>query len=306
MGLYDRDYYRNDSPSFLGSFRDRGIVTKWLLGINLFAFLIQILSYQPGQGEGSFTRALSLNLPDLMHGEVWRLFTFAFIHPPRDIFGIVFNMLFLWWLGHAIEDIYGSREFLCFYLTAILASAISFLVAVKMRAYPSDAATFGANGPITAILLLYACHYPGQIILIMFVLPVPIWLFAGFAVLKDMLHFFGHYDGVAAVCHIGAAAFALLYYRFHLRISPWIPDLTNWRKRWNRPKLRLYREKEPLQPAGVSASLNPDEDQLEAKMDAILEKISRTGKESLTEGEREVLLRERDLSAAADVAGSGC
>ena len=50
-----------------------------------------------------------------------RLLSYAFLHDPGDIFHILFNMLFLWWFGSDVEDLYGPREFLSFYLTAALA-----------------------------------------------------------------------------------------------------------------------------------------------------------------------------------------
>jgi len=104
---------------------------------------------------------------------------------------------------------------------------------------------------------------------------------------------------VAVDVHLAGAAFALIYYRLHWRLSTWGPQLAGWRRRLTRPKLRVYREEEPAplpSPVKVPAgTAHLDEEQLEAKIDAILEKISRTGKESLTEGERELLLRASEV-----------
>src|SRR6185437_13627154 len=86
--------------------------------------------------------------------------------------------------------------------------------------------------------------------------------------------------------------FGYVYYRRNWRLINWIPELRAWRRRLFRPRLRVYREEEVRAPVGVPAATAPAEDeQLEAKMDAILEKISRVGKENLTESERELLLR---------------
>jgi hypothetical protein len=73
------------------------------------------------------------------------------------------------------------------------------------------------------------------------------------------------------------------------------PDFRALKRRLTRPPLRVYREEEPPTPVTVGATAPPDEEQLEAKMDAILEKISRSGKESLTESERQVLLRASEV-----------
>src|SRR5262249_17011702 len=98
-------------------------------------------------------------------------------------------------------------------------------------------------------------------------------------------------DGIAVTGHLGGAAFGYLYYKQQWRILNLLPNFKEWRRRRARPQLRLYREEEPLSPVGVPATPSSEDDQLEARMDAILEKISRSGKDSLTDGERELLLR---------------
>jgi hypothetical protein len=96
---------------------------------------------------------------------------------------------------------------------------------------------------------------------------------------------------VAVSCHLGGAAFGFLYYKQQWRLSNFLPGLKAWSRRRARPRLRLYREEEPLTPVGAPTAPWQDDEQLEARMDAILEKISRSGKESLTDSERETLLR---------------
>src|SRR5262249_40804542 len=130
MGIYDRDYYRRDGPSYLGSFMERGTVCKWLIGINVVVFILQMLTRTSGvdphterffQQEGFLTDALILNVDKVLHGQVWRLLTYAFLHDTGSIWHILFNMLFLWWFGRDVEDLYGPREFLVFYLVSAVA-----------------------------------------------------------------------------------------------------------------------------------------------------------------------------------------
>ena len=119
MGIYDRDYVRREGPGFLGSFVERGRVCRWLVGINVAVFIVQILTSPTGPfPEIPFTQAFGLDVPHMLQGQVWRLLTYAFLHDPDHILHILFNMLFLWWFGSDVEDLYGPREFLAFYLTA--------------------------------------------------------------------------------------------------------------------------------------------------------------------------------------------
>ena len=111
---------------------------------------------------------------------------------------------------------------------------------------------------------------------------------------------------VAVAVHLGGAGFGFLYYRMHWRIRP---VRCKGCGRTSRPggggrrgrNLRVYREEErgagprrPWRRAGM------EEDRIKAEMDAVLEKISRVGRENLTESDLRVLqLRQRDPAPPA-------
>ncbi len=60
-------------------------------------------------------------------GQVWRLLTCAFCHDRFSLWHILFNMLFLYWFGRMLEPLYGSREFLLFYLTAAVVASLCYI-----------------------------------------------------------------------------------------------------------------------------------------------------------------------------------
>src|SRR5208282_52129 len=131
MGIYDREYYRREGPSLLASLTERGRVCKWLIAINVVVFLLQTLV---GNGNsvledipvlGHLTENFDLDTRLVLHGEVWRLLTYAFLH--AGIMHILFNMLFLWWFGADVEDLYGAREFLAFYLVSAFLGGVAFV-----------------------------------------------------------------------------------------------------------------------------------------------------------------------------------
>lgn len=316
MGIYDRDYYRREGHSFLGSFAERGTICKWLIGINVVCYIIQMVTL-PTRGHfdfysgvttdpyGPFTSAFFLNAEDVFHGQIWRLLTHAFLHSTDTPYHILFNMLFLWWFGSDVEDIYGPREFLAFYLVSAVAGGIAFvLTALGGMAGESYAYSnaLGASGAVTAVMVLCAIHYPKRIIYLFFFLPVPIWLFVVFEIAQDSFTLLrGLNTGTAVTAHLGGAVFAYAYYKLHWRLMDIVTELKAWRKRRSQPRLRVFRaEEERPSPVGVTATPPPpqsrfDDEQLEAKMDAVLEKISRVGKENLTESEKEVLRRAAEV-----------
>jgi len=302
MGIYDRDYYRREGPSFLASFTEHGKVCKWLILINVICLVFQLLTRGRGfQFDGSdptgwFTGGFQLDVPRVLDGQVWRLLTYAFLHADHGdyfLLHIVFNMLLLWWFGTDVEDLYGPREFLAVYLTSAVLGGVAFVIGRK-AGLSGDNTCVGASGAVMAVLVLCALHYPTRIIQLFYVLPVPIWAFVAFLVAKDLLPLLaGEPTGTAVTVHLAGAGFALLYYKMQWRLLNVLPNPGAWRGQRARARLRLYREEdEPATPvrAGAPAARDVDE-QLEARMDAVLQKVTDHGMESLTEQERNILLQ---------------
>src|SRR5262249_31461254 len=141
MGLYDRDYYRREGPSFLGSITNTAQVCKWLIIVNVAIFIIQLVTRQQGPAAwgdgdgfvvaispfGRFTDLFMRDAEAVLHGQVWRLLTYAFLHDPNSSWfsHILFNMLALWIFGTDIEGVYGRWEFLAFYLLAAVAGGLA-------------------------------------------------------------------------------------------------------------------------------------------------------------------------------------
>jgi hypothetical protein len=152
---------------------------------------------------------------------------------------------------------------------------------------------------VAAAVVVFACHFPHRTILLMFLFPVPIWVFAVFFVGQDLLVFLtGAESRTAVAAHLGGALFGFLYFKGHWRLSGLWPNFKGWQKRRARPQLRIYREDEPATPTpvGVTAPAEADLDEhLEAKLDAVLEKMSLVGKDNLTDSERQILLRASEI-----------
>jgi membrane associated rhomboid family serine protease len=294
MGIYSRDYVRDDygRPRFGGD--GVGRVCKTIIIVTVVVFLAQSFikpSRELPDGRivpvSVVTETLELKPLSFLHGQVWRVVTYAFCHSIYESFPwhLLFNMLFVWWFGKTLESIYGSREFLFFYLAAAVVSGLAFVgLGLAMR---DVAPAVGASGAVMAIVMVYAMYYPRQRIYIWGVIPIEIrWLVAAYVffdllpVLQALAGGAGR-DNVAHSAHLGGLAFGFLYKKYNWRLSQFFSgvSLPNWRRMVGpRRKFRIYKP----------TSSEHDTD-LGAKVDAVLEKISREGEQSLSDREREIL-----------------
>jgi|SRR5579872_4937098 len=289
MGVYDRDYYRNDPPGggILGGVAP---VCKWLIAINVAVFVVQLLTDDPQTDRGGITEWLWLRPSDVIgRFEVWRLFTNAFCHS-HDIWHILLNMIGLWLFGSQIEPIYGQREFLRFYLTAAVLSALGYLGFAVWSGH--DNQMLGASGAVMAVMMVCALYYPSMRISI-FVITLELrWLvvlYVIFDIYPVLLELGGGRvrDGVAHAAHLGGLLYGFLYKKFDLRYSrlmggwswPRLRRAVRTASTGKSKKVRLYEPEEDVSP---TADLN-------RRVDEILAKISAQGEASLTDSERETL-----------------
>ena len=230
----------------------------------------------------------------MIHGEVWRLVTAAFLHSTLTPWHIIMNMFVLYWAGNEVEDLRGSREFLMFYLVATIFSSVVYTA--TMLPLPIPHVAVGASGAVTAVLVLFACHYPNRTLLLMFVIPIPAWLLVVLLVGHDLLSWMGQTGSqIAVTAHLGGALFGFLYYKFHWQLSGIFSGLTAWKKKRARPPLRIYREDEPAAVVARVPAEHEIDEHFEAKLDAVLEKMNLVGKDNLTESEKEILLRASEI-----------
>jgi membrane associated rhomboid family serine protease len=289
MGYEDRDYYREGSP---GTFVTSMVVK--LIIINGLVFLANLLFGGP---EHSLTDSLALRPSTIVHPLTWwRFLTAGFVHDPNAINHIFFNMLGLYVFGSRLEERYGSREFLRFYLIAIVLgfvvwSASNYLYLQQLPAalavaVDGKAKCFGASGGVTAVTLLYCLLYPRATLLASFLFPVPAWIIGALIVVSNV---FGQatssplFGGVAYDVHLVGIALAAGYWYFGWNFGR-LPGGDELRRLLGRPQ-RWFKPRPPLKVH------DPEQyyEDLDAEADRLLEKVSREGESSLTPQERRAL-----------------
>jgi membrane associated rhomboid family serine protease len=277
MGIYDRDYIREEPKGLVFSRPQSAVVT--IILINVAVFLVDFVG-------GSFwlNEHLALGSDLFRTGHVWELFTSGFAH--GDVWHIAFNMLALWWFGTEVEVIYGRKAFWQLYLSTMLLSGLCWAVSQAFIFHDFNAHAVGASGAIAGILIVYVFHYPTKVCYVWGVVPVPMWLLATIWVGQDLFVYhqmaLGAEDAerIAREAHLGGALFGFVYYRWGWTLFSLIPSrlLRTPVAALKRPKLRVH---EP----------EFEESDLEEEVDRILAKIHSHGTESLTEEEQRTLQR---------------
>jgi membrane associated rhomboid family serine protease len=293
MGIQDRDYYREGS-SFLDAWNRQG-VTVWLIAVTCVVFFLQYLPGSPLVAAGRYDPWR------VQDGEAWRLFTPMFLH--AGLWHLFFNMLALYFVGTRLEEVYGRTEFLVTYLLAGVFAQAFYYLGWVLDVAPGNP-TVGASGAISAVLVMYACNFPRQQVLLYFVIPMPVWLLATIYIGLDLIGVFGgNRGGVAYFVHLGGVVFGAIYFLAGVRFTSALGARRGAAARVV-PRLRVVpadavEEDAPpprSSPAGgTPGEGGPPEDSLEKRLDQVLAKVSRDGQGSLTPEEREILFRASEL-----------
>lgn len=316
MGLYDREYYREEHAR-----REAwqvGPVTLTLIGITVGAFFVQIALTNPvlyGAWSDPLLYWGGFSADKILQGEVWRLVTSMFLH---SLFGnlwlLAAGVVILAYSGRGIEGTYGPKEMFWYYVaTGLVTQLALFAVCVaKPFNYEMQEPGYGCGGPVAAVMVLFALLAPNDRVPLLFC-TVRAGTLASIVVLVNVALFAvsgGRY--FSAIPVLAGAAFAMAYHEFHWRVSNWVPDLPGLRKsaavRTPVKSRPLFQNEDhetphpsppptPAQPSpGLAESAAPSVDeQLEAELDRVLGKVAKTGKASLTPDEHAILMRASEI-----------
>ena len=292
-------------------FRVLPTVVKHLLIINILMFLA---TFTLERFHIDLTNILGLHFFKASDFRIYQFITYMFMH--ANFGHLFFNMFALWMFGNTLENIWGSKRFLLFYMVCGIgaglcqelvqyieyATSLSNYATVNtgsqiipMSAYLNMMNTVGASGAIYGLLLAFGMMFPNSRIYLYFLLPIKAkWFVIGYAVL-ELIMGIGGADNVAHFAHLGGMLFGLLlilYWRKH----PAGPDkdfrkLKDIFQSWkNRKKYTPYEEVKDEVPRS-DEDYNYRKAQKEREVDAILDKVAKNGYGSLTDEEKDFLFK---------------
>ncbi len=179
-------------------------VVKNLLIAGACAYVLQLLV-----GRAVLWRYFALFPGEVLQGEVWRLGTYLFLH--GGIMHLALNSLFLWMFGSELEQRWGSRFFLKYYLVCGVGAGLFDVLTLMSHSH----VTVGASGAIYGVLMAYGMWFPNREVWVFAIFPVKVRYLVVFLI---ALSFFqaveSSGDGIAHAAHLGGLIVGYLYLRW--------------------------------------------------------------------------------------------
>lgn len=203
------------------------IVVKNLLIINGIMFLADVVLARFGI---DLSNILGLHFFMASDFHVHQLFTYMFMH--GNFSHLFFNMFALWMFGNTLENIWGPKRFLLFYIlcglgAGLIQEGVQYIVyatnlahydnvnmggtIIPMGQYLNYLTTVGASGAIYGLLLAFGMMFPNSMIYLYFFVPIKAkWFVIGYAVIELLNGLGASGDHVAHFAHLGGMLVGLI------------------------------------------------------------------------------------------------
>jgi membrane associated rhomboid family serine protease len=253
-------------------------VTTILVGIHVVCAIATALIV--GFVHNGALNSAMFDSAQVWHGQIWRLVTYAFIHPPSGyaLLWFAIEMYMLFFFGREVERFIGRRAYILLYALLLLVPALI----LTLWGVTTRTGLAGSGALHFAVFTAFVTLYPN----VQFFLRIPAkWIFVILAAIGTLSGLAAH-DWQDLV--VLWSSIALAFFFIELRgAGPELAWLNN-AKSWLRPKPKLHIVQKPM----ARRVVEPDD--VYASVDPILDKISKSGIGSLTETERKILDRARN------------
>ena len=252
-------------------------VTTLLVGVHVACAILTALLV--AFGAGAVLESLQFDSAEvLVRGQVWRLATYGFVHAPSALLWFAIEMYMLFVFGREVERFIGRRAYIWLYLALLLAPTIL----LTLWGFSHRSGLSGSPALHFGIFVAFATIYP-RVEMFLRIMAKWVVLVLGGVYTFQLL---AYHDWTSLVVVWTSMATAFLF--LELRgAGPELTWLTNLRDSF-RPKPKLY----VVQKSAARRVAEPDD--VYSSIDPILDKISKSGLGSLTEGERRQLDRARN------------
>lgn len=294
-------------------------ITKNLLIINVLAFFATWVFEKQGL---DLTATFGLHFFMAKDFSFYQLVTYLFMH--GSFMHLFFNMFAVWMFGTVMERVWGPKRFLIYYLVCGIGAGIiqegvqyinyanenlaayDFVMTpsgrITTEAYLNLWTTVGASGAVYAILLAFGMTFPNER---MFIIPFPFpikakWLIGGYIVIEVWSALNTPGDGIAHMAHLGGMLFGFLlirYWRKHPNIEQRFNGQNGFfqqmKKQYENKRRNTFHYQPSTETPRWEEHKEKEEDSArQAEIDAILDKIRKSGYDSLTKEEKKKLFEQ--------------
>ena len=271
-------------------------IAEKLIVINVLVFILNALvpflfRWDPIVLEQWFR--LPSNLVDFL-GKPWSLVTYAFFHGG---FGHIFwNMLVLYFFGRTFLNLFGGKRFLSVYFLGIIAGGLLFMIGYNVvpALVGINSVLVGASAGVTAVLIFVCAYLPNQTVRL-FIIDLKLWHIGVIVVLMDLFRLSTGQNVGGMLAHLGGAALGYFYATQLTKgkdigagFEKLIDSIVNIFKRDKKAKMKtVYKSSNPKK-----STVDKQKEGKQRKIDAILDKISKSGYDTLTKTEKEFLFKQ--------------
>jgi len=222
----------------------------------------------------------------------WTIFTYMFLH--IDFFHILFNMLWFYWFGMIFLSYFDEKKLLSLYLVGGLAGAALYILAFNIFPVFSnvlpDSLALGASASVIAIVIAVSVYAPDHTIHLLFFGPVKLKYIAIVTIAIDIISIASSNAG-GHIAHLGGALYGYLFvqqYKKGKNINKGFDRFMDKLFTLFKPKPKIkVTYKRPM----TDIEYNKEKVNKQKEVDRILDKIAKSGYDSLTKKEKEILFK---------------
>ena len=231
--------------------------------------------------------------------QFWSVVTYGFLH--FDFFHILWNMLILYWFSQFVLNLFTEKRFLTIYLLGIICGGFLFLLGYNLFPVLAGQRGFliGASAGVLAIVVFIATYTPNAEVRI-FMFTLKLWHIALFMVLRDLIQLPTSGNAGGLIAHMGGALLGYIYavqlkkgHDIGAGFEKAVDGLGTYFKPKKSPLKTVHRNSKTAPKkkyAKTSVARRTKTDQ-QHRIDEILDKISKSGYESLSKQEKDFLFK---------------
>lgn len=279
---------------------NNGLVQLIMINVIVFVALIvvkvvMVLSGNPDVYQAIIRQFMLPASIDSFIFKPWTLLTYFFTH--EGFFHIIFNMLFLFWFGKIIVEYLGDQRAIAMYVIGGIVGGLFYILIYNLIPYFHDrvegSLMLGASAGVYAIVVGAATFMPNYTFFLLFLGPVKIKYIAIFYVLLSFSQTIGSNAG-GELAHLGGALMGFIFIRQLQRgndIGIPVISTMEWFKSLFKPtpKIKVTHKSSKFSGSKKSSSSSSSGSTNQDEIDAILDKISHSGYESLSKEEKQKL-----------------